>query len=142
MPEDQRLRPGIVGGAYPERRDPAPTGAARALHRLIGSLARRRQSDRLADVVREIERQGQAIAEASSARLSEVTTELRHRFAREGFCPAAGDGFREQARQKFDLARLMSWAGGDFAFEDPAEIPGHSDLVPERPTRSLERLSL
>ncbi|MBW2270741.1 MAG: prepilin peptidase [Deltaproteobacteria bacterium] len=83
MQESQRLRPGVVEGAYPERHDPVPGGWARALHGLTRSISRRRQSTPLASVVQEIERRGKALASTSSAGLTEVTAALRRRLARE-----------------------------------------------------------
>jgi len=73
-----------VEGVYPERRDPGPPGWARALHGVLGSISRRRQSAQLASVVQEIDRHGEEIASASSATLADATAVLRRRFAREG----------------------------------------------------------
>ena len=83
MQEGRKLRPGVVEGAYPERRDLAPRGWARALHGLTRGVSRRTQSARLASVVQEIERRGEALAGASIARLSEVAAALRRPLARE-----------------------------------------------------------
>ena len=118
MQERKRFRPGVVEGAYPERRDPGPRGWARALHGLIGSISRRKQARALVSVVHEIERHGEAIAGASSARLAEATEELRQRLAREGL----GDGLmqasfalvREVARRvldtpHFDVQLMGGW---------------------------------
>jgi preprotein translocase subunit SecA len=80
----RRLRPGVVEGAYPERRDPMPGGWSRALRGMTGRFARRRQSKQLTSVVQEIQRKGDAIAGASRAQLSEVAARLRQRIAREG----------------------------------------------------------
>ncbi len=84
LQEGQRLRPGVVEGAYPERRDPGPRGWARAFHGLAGSLSRRKQSTQLPSVVQGIERHGKAIAGVSSTRLTEATAALRRRLARDG----------------------------------------------------------
>jgi len=84
MQEKERLRPGVVEGLYPERLDARPSGLARTLHGVTGTLSRRRQAKRLASVVGQIDEHGQAIAGASSERLAEVAAVLRRRFAREG----------------------------------------------------------
>ena len=101
MQDAERLRPGVVKGAYPERRDPGPRGWARALHRLTGSISRRRQSTQLASVVQQVERHGEAIAGASSAKLAEATAVLRRRLAREGL----GDAL---VLESFALVREMA----------------------------------
>jgi preprotein translocase subunit SecA len=94
LPEQRRLRPGVVEGAYPERRDPGPRGLARALHGLTGGLARRRETARLAEVVREINRHQEAIAGLSSARFDRAVAGLRRQLAREGLTePLLQTGF-------------------------------------------------
>ena len=88
LQEGQRLRPGVVEGAYPERRDPGPRGWTRIFHGLAGSLSRRKQSSQLASVVQGIERHGKALAGASSARLTQATGALRRGLARDGLSDA------------------------------------------------------
>jgi preprotein translocase subunit SecA len=80
----KRLRPGIVEGAYPERRDAKPSKLAKLSHALMGPVSRRRSAAGLPAVVVEVEQRQREIAGASAARLDEAVAQLRGRLARDG----------------------------------------------------------
>jgi len=113
-----RLKPGVVEGGYPERRDPRPRGLARASHAIAGRLGRRLQTRKLASVLPEIERHGEAFAAAGETELAGVTASLRQQLGREGLtAPLVLESFalvRELAgrvlgTRHFDTQLMAGW---------------------------------
>ena len=78
------LRPGLVRGAYPERRDHARGQVEQALAWPLRIFARRREADRLAAVVRRIGERGRPLADAGDGKLAEEAARLRQRLRLEG----------------------------------------------------------
>ena len=80
------LRPGVVQGAYPERREERPPALARALRAVVGavSVPRRASRTRLAAFVRSVDREAAGLENLDDARFDEAVAELRGALRRAG----------------------------------------------------------
>ena len=79
-------RPGVVQGAYPERRDERPPVLSRALRALIGTVSVPRRATRsgIAAFARSVDREAVGLDDLSDARFDDAIAELRGALRREG----------------------------------------------------------
>ena len=79
-------RPGVVQGAYPERRDERPPVLSRALRALVGAVSVPRSATRsgIAAFARSVDHEAVGLDDLSDARFDDAIAELRGALRREG----------------------------------------------------------
>jgi preprotein translocase subunit SecA len=103
MSVEETIRPGIVHGPYPERRDPGRNAWDRTADRLFGALVQRRfeRPSVFRRVTGIVAQAGRGLERVSDARLQVLATQQRVRLRREGLSDVL-------AAQAFALVREVS----------------------------------